>query len=63
MKNLLKGNYENPKKPEGNENSGTENRESSLEEEFEAEALRQLGGSITFVKKSNSFIWRGDEDE
>jgi hypothetical protein len=31
----------------------------SLEEEFERQALQKLGGSIAFIKKSKSFVWKG----
>ena len=60
MKEILKGNYKVrsleteavPEKP----------AESSLEEQFEAAAFEKLGGSITFIKKSASFIWKGKRD-
>jgi len=58
MDEILKGNYKVP----GLENAGTsmEEKPVSLKEEFEAAALKNLGGSITFVKKD--FTWRGDKD-
>lgn len=55
---ILKGNYKVPElekkvqKPEDQTNS--------IEHDFEAAALKALGGSITYVKKSGSFIWSGD---
>ena len=59
MDKILKGNYQVP----GLENTGvpTEEKPVSLEDEFEAAALRKLGGSITFVKKG--FTWRGDKKD
>jgi hypothetical protein len=45
MNDLLKGNFK-PKK----EVSGVEDQE-SIEQRFEREALKKLGGSISFVKK------------
>ena len=58
MDEILKGNYQVPRPPEGVDAS-KEDKPVSLEEEFEAAALRKLGGSITFVKKG--FTWRGEE--
>ncbi|GEM_PF-7108000 len=55
---ILKGNYkvtELEKKIQK-----PEDQDSSIEQEFEAAALKALGGSITYVKKSGSFIWNGD---
>ncbi|PJE51042.1 MAG: hypothetical protein COV29_02090 [Candidatus Yanofskybacteria bacterium CG10_big_fil_rev_8_21_14_0_10_36_16] len=52
---LLKGNYNLPKKKEGKEKKDRE-KDKSLEEEFEAAALKKLGGSITFVKKGKGFV-------
>lgn len=56
---ILKGNYKVP----GMEDTGVPKKEgpASLEEEFEAAALRKLGGSITFVKKG--FTWRGEKKD
>lgn len=31
----------------------------NLEAEFERTALQKLGGSIAFVKKAGSFVWKG----
>ncbi len=45
MNELLKGNFKVKK-----EVSGDEDQE-SIEERFEREALKKLGGSISFVKK------------
>jgi len=33
----------------------------SAENEFEAQALLKLGGSIAFIKKSSAFVWDGDK--
>jgi hypothetical protein len=60
MKEVLKGNY---KLPERNSVVPPEKKpENPLEREFEAAAFERLGGSITFVKKSASFIWKGKRD-
>lgn len=58
MEEILKGNYKAPgvKIEEKTPEKGTD----TLGEEFEAAALKKLGGSITFVKKKGSgFTWRG----
>lgn len=56
---ILKGNYKIPNLEKKIE---TENKQpESLEQEFEAAALKSLGGSITFVKKTGSFIWKGED--
>lgn len=59
MDKILKGNYKVPNM----EGADTPKEETpvSLEEEFEAAALKKLGGSITFVKKS--FTWRGEKKD
>lgn len=33
------------------------------QQEFEAQALQKLGGSIAFIKKSSSFVWTGKKDD
>lgn len=56
---ILKGNY---KIPDLEEKVKTENKQlGSLEQEFEAAALKSLGGSITFIKKTGSFVWKGTD--
>ena len=57
MDEILKGNYKVPNL----EDTSAPKKPVSLEEEFEAAALRKLGGSITFVKKG--FTWRGDKKD
>ena len=57
---ILKGNYKIPDLEE-KFNDPEDKKGASLEEEFEAAALKKLGGSITFVKKSGSFVWKGDD--
>lgn len=54
MDNLLKGNYKVDVKVEPKK-AGKD----SVETQFEASALEKLGGSIAFVKKSASFVWKG----
>ena len=58
MADILKGNYKL------NQDKLKQTRlgdSKSLESEFEASALEKLGGSIAFVKKSGSFVWKGDK--
>ena len=57
MSEILKGNYKVPNPV--NTDKPAEDKPVSLEDEFEAAALRKLGGSITFVKKG--FTWRGEK--
>jgi len=47
MSSILKGNYETKKKVSAEEKKAPEN----LEEKFEKEALKRLGGSIAYVSK------------
>ena len=54
MKEMLKGNYELPTKVTSAHDAP------SLEEQFEREALKRLGGSIAFVSKKK-FLWAGNE--
>ncbi len=58
MSKFLKGNYQ----VNNNGSAPSAPEEKSLAEIFEAEALTQLGGSIAFVMKSNTFIWDDDEN-
>ena len=55
---LLKGNYKLDKNVKVPEKSKAEKDT----EEFEREAMAQLGGSICFVAKPKTLIWDGDED-
>lgn len=54
MADLLKGNFETKQKVETGEAE-----EVSLEEQFEKEALKKLGGSIAFVSK-RKVMWDDD---
>lgn len=56
MSDLLKGNFATAK-----EVVDTHAADESLEQRFEKEALKKLGGSIAFVAK-REVLW-GDEDE
>ena len=60
---ILKGNYQIPGLKEKLAQPDTNQDKKSLEEQFEAAALKRLGGSITFVKKSGSFTWKGDDNK
>ena len=56
----LKGNYSLPFTPADGEPSQDAE---SLEAAFERTALQKLGGSIAFVKKAGSFVWKGPRDK
>ena len=53
---LLKGNYSLDRQPSADQGAAP-----TLEDDFERSALQKLGGSIAFVKKSASFVWKGPE--
>jgi len=55
---LLKGNYKLGKNVKVPEKSKAEKDT----EEFEREALAQLGGSICFVSKPKKLIWDGEDE-
>ena len=57
MANVLKGNYPT-KRPVVAKRKDDE----SLEDRFEREALKHLGGSIAFVSKKK-VMWNTDEDD
>jgi len=59
MPKYLKGNYRLPKKVTTKDNKS----QPTIEQKFEQESLRKLGGSIAFVMKSKTFVWKGDEGE
>ena len=60
VNDYLKGNYElAPADPADVSKVPAVPAAASLEEEFERQALQKLGGSIAFIKKSKSFIWKG----
>lgn len=60
VNDYLKGNYDlAPANPVSATNDAPSPTTASLEEEFERQALQKLGGSIAFIKKSKSFIWKG----
>lgn len=59
MKELLKGNYKVSQSEEQSPDKKADNQEKSAQEEFEASAFEKLGGSIAYVKKSSSFVWKG----
>ena len=64
MPEFLKGNYSLPEiEPEktSDDEKGAGNQNSAYQEEFEAQALSRLGGSIAFIAKS-TFVWDGDDD-
>jgi hypothetical protein len=59
MPKYLKGNYRLPK----NMTAKANKRQQTTEQKFEQESLAKLGGSIAFVMKSKTFVWKGDEGE
>lgn len=58
MKGYLKGNY----KIHRAKKIAPRAKPITSEQEFEQKALEKLGGSVAFIMKSKSFIWRGDGD-
>lgn len=59
MSKLLKGNYPLATAPKSAEEPSKPAKETSTQT-FERRALEQLGGSIAFVMKKNTFVWKGD---
>jgi hypothetical protein len=60
----LKGNYDlTPAGPADGKTPPPAPIVASLEEEFERQALQKLGGSIAFIKKSKSFVWKGPSSD
>lgn len=59
MKELLKGNYKVSQSEEQRLGKKADKQERSTQEKFEASAFERLGGSIAYVKKSSSFVWKG----
>lgn len=57
MSEFLKGNYEVTTKIETQEPSKAE----AIEQEFYRRAHQRLGGSIAFIMKSKSLLWKGDK--
>jgi hypothetical protein len=58
INDYLKGNYDLAPADPARDTKATPSA-ASLEEEFERQALQKLGGSIAFIKKSKSFVWKG----
>lgn len=57
MSRLLQGNYPLPSGPE---KPKTEESKETSTQVFERRALEHLGGSIAFVMKRDTFVWKGD---
>ena len=57
MSEFLKGNYKVTGKIETQEPSKVE----AIEREFYRRAHQRLGGSIAFIMKSKSLLWKGDK--
>jgi len=57
MSEFLKGNYDLNTKI-----SESEDKESSIEEEFRKKAINSIGGSMVFVER-NRMTWDGDAEE
>lgn len=60
MAKFLKGNYCLPR---GKNRSITRKKRKDLTARFEESALAKLGGSLCFVMKGNTFVWKGDDVE
>ena len=60
MAKFLKGNYSLPR---GKNRSITRTKQKDLTARFEESALAKLGGSLCFVMKGDTFVWKGDEVE
>ena len=63
MAKFVKGNYQLSK---GKNRSGvkkTRRKREDLTARFEESALAKLGGSICFVMKGKTFVWKEDEVE
>lgn len=58
MARLLKGNYRMPK---SKRKSASAKPKKDLTDKFEGSALAKLGGSLCFVMKKNTFVWKGDK--
>ena len=66
MPDFLKGNYQVPEtKGRKGPAKGSKKRqeEGELTTKLEEAALSILGGSMAFVMKGNTFIWKGGEGE
>lgn len=61
MSNFLKGNYQLQDETEKKSSSG--NSRKNLTERFEDSVLAKLGGSVCFVTKGKTLLWRGDDSE
>lgn len=59
MSKYLKGNYQVQKEKA----EPVERAEETVTQQFERRALERLGGSIAFVMKKNTFVWRGDRPD
>jgi hypothetical protein len=60
MAKLMKGNYQLPK---GKTKSRAKKKTKNLTTKFEETALAKLGGSLCFVMKGDTFVWKGDDGE
>ena len=60
MAKFLKGNYGLRR---GKNRSITRKKRKDLTARFEETALAKLGGSLCFVMKGDTFVWKGDEVE
>ena len=59
----LKGNYNLKKNVSGPETKKDEKPEDSSTKDFEKFAREKLGGSIAFVMKKDTFVWKGPEGD
>ena len=61
MPEFLKGNYKLAKKK--SVSVAKKNGQKDLTQQFEESALAKLGGSLCFVMKKNTFVWKGEGSE
>ena len=59
MSEMLKGNYRVEKQVEVQ--ADNKERDASIEALFESSAMEKLGGSMAFVKKSGTFLWKDEK--
>lgn len=57
---FLKGNYKLEKEPDPEPGSERSNKD-LLELDYYKAAMSKLGGSIAFIMKDKTFLWKGDD--
>ncbi len=59
MLKFLRGNYRLPRNRKGS--LPVQKPKKDLTDKFEESALAKLGGSLCFVMKKDTFVWKGDK--